>query len=91
MPAPSCATLWAKSCFSFLEGASRPSELVQQAHDLGHRAVALTDRDGVYGAVRAHLRAQELGYHLIIGAQLTVDDGSRVLLLAQDDGGYADL
>ena len=91
IPAPPYATLWAKSCFSFLEGASRPSELVQQAHDLGHRALALTDRDGVYGTVRAHLRAQELGYHLIIGTQLTVDDGSRILLLARDDRGYADL
>ena len=46
--------LWCKSNFSFLEGASRPEELVVEAHRLGLGALALTDRDGVYGVVRAH-------------------------------------
>ena len=53
--------LWTKSNFSFLEGASHPAELVERAHALGLPALALTDRDGVYGAVRAHVRAKELG------------------------------
>ena len=70
--------LWCKSNGSFLEGASHPEELIEHTADLGLRAVALTDRDGVYGIVRAHAKANELhaegrGVHLLIGAQVTVD------------------
>src|SRR5580692_11135221 len=83
--------VWAKSNFSFLEGASHPGELVTEAHRLGLQSLALTDRDGVYGIVRAHETAVELGIHLIIGAQVTVDDGSVIVLLAQDRSGYANL
>jgi error-prone DNA polymerase len=43
--------LWVKSNHSFLEGASHPEELVMRAHALGLTALAITDRDGVYGAV----------------------------------------
>ena len=64
--------LWCKSHFSFLEGASRPDELVEQAHAFGLPALALTDRDGVHGAVRAHVRARELGLSLVLGAEVTV-------------------
>ena len=64
--------LWCKSHFSFLEGASRPDELVEQAHAFGLPALALTDRDGVHGAVRAHVRARELGVSLVLGAEVTV-------------------
>ena len=66
--------LWCKSNFSFLEGASHPEELVEQAYAHGLRSLALTDRDGVYGVVRAYVKAQELGVHLIIGAEVTVSD-----------------
>ncbi len=83
--------LWCKSNFSFLEGASHPDELVEEAHRLGLQALALTDRDGVYGIVRGHVKAQELGLHLMIGSQVTVDDGSAIVLLAQDRSGYANL
>ena len=65
--------LWCKSNYSFLEGASHPEELIEQAHALGLGAIALTDRDGVHGVVRAHMKARELGVHLLIGAELTVD------------------
>ncbi len=99
------AALWCKSNYSFLEGASHPEELVEEAHSLGLRALALTDRDGVYGVVRAHLRARELGLQLIVGAQVTVLDAapgseaaggqvcspSQVLLLAADRRGYGNL
>jgi error-prone DNA polymerase len=64
--------LCCKSNFSFLEGASHPEELVEEAQRLGLASVALTDRDGVYGIVRAHVKAQELGIHLIIGSQVTM-------------------
>ena len=67
--------LWCKSNFSFLEGASHPDELVERAHALGLPALALTDRDGVHGVVRAHVKARELGVPLIVGAEVTVGDG----------------
>ena len=64
--------LWCKSHFSFLEGASHPDELVERAHALGVQAIALTDRDGVHGVVRAHVKAREFGVSLIVGAEITV-------------------
>ena len=85
------AALWCKSNFSFLEGASHPDELVEEAQRLGLRAVALTDRDGVHGIVNAHVKARELGLQLVIGAQVTLDDESTLILLAQDRRGYANL
>ena len=66
--------LWVKSYHSFLEGASSPEELVEEAKTLGLSCLALTDRDGLYGAVRAHVKAREVGIRLIIGAQVTVGE-----------------
>ncbi len=83
--------LWCKSNFSFLEGASHPEELVETCAALGLDALALTDRDGVYGVVEAHVRARELGVRLIVGAELTIDDGTTLVLLAADRAGYANL
>ncbi|HEY6368158.1 MAG TPA: error-prone DNA polymerase [Candidatus Binatia bacterium] len=83
--------LWCKSNFSFLEGASHPDELMEEAHRFGLTALALTDRDGVYGIVRAHVKARELGMRLIVGSQVTVKDESIIILLAQDRRGYANL
>lgn len=88
---PLYTPLWCKSHFSFLEGASHPDELVEEAHRLGLKALALTDRDGVYGIVRVHVNARALGLHLIVGAQVTVAGGSVLVLLAQDRGGYSNL
>ena len=86
--------LWCKSNFSFLEGASHPEELVEQAYAHGLRSLALTDRDGVYGVVRAYVKAQELGVHLIIGAEVTVSDpacSSTCIFLALNSTGYTNL
>ena len=85
------APLWCKSNGSFLEGASHPEELVEEAYRLGLSSLAITDRDGIYGIVRAHLKAQEVGIHLIIGSQITVDDGSTILLLVESHTGYRNL
>ena len=82
--------LWCKSNGSFLEGASHPEELVEQAAALGLRAIAITDRDGVYGIVRAHVKAKECGLQLLVGAQVTVDCSSLVLI-AQSRAGYANI
>jgi len=88
---PAYAPLWCKSNFSFLEGASHPEELVETCASLGLDALALTDRDGVYGLVRAHVRARELGVALIAGSEVTVDDGSTIVLLAATRAGYGHL
>jgi error-prone DNA polymerase len=85
------AALWCKSNFSFLEGASHPDELCEEAARLGYGALALCDRDGVYGVVRAHVKARDLGLKLLVGSQVSVEDGSSIVLLAQDRAGYANL
>jgi error-prone DNA polymerase len=66
------AELRCKSCFSFLEGASQPDELVRRAAELGLAALALTDVNGLYGVVKAWAEARRLGLPLIIGAELAV-------------------
>ncbi|HET6451433.1 MAG TPA: error-prone DNA polymerase [Spirochaetia bacterium] len=85
------AALWCKSNFSFLEGASHPEELVRAAAASGLYAVAVTDRNGVYGMVRAFEAARETGARLITGSQVSLEDGSSLILLAQDRAGYASL
>ena len=85
------APLWCKSNYSFLEGASHPEELVEACRRLGIPSLALTDRNGVYGIVRAHVRARELDVHLVVGSQVSLRDGSEIVLLVQDREGYAHL
>lgn len=91
MLAANYVPLWCKSHYSFLEGASDPGELVEEAHRMGLPGLALTDRDGVYGVVRAHVRARELGFPLILGSQVSVSDGTQLILLAQSRAGWASL
>ncbi len=83
--------LWVKSNYSFLEGASHPDELVEEAHRLGFHTMALTDRDGVYGMVRAHVSARELGVKIIVGSQVTLFDDTKILLYAMTRQGYGHL
>jgi error-prone DNA polymerase len=64
--------LFVKSHFSFLEASSSPDELVETAHQLGLRRLALCDRDSVSGIVRAWVKARELGVALAVGSQVTV-------------------
>ncbi len=85
------APLWCKSCFSFLEGASHPEELVEACAAQGIETMALTDRDGVYGVVEAHVKARETGVRLVLGSEVTIDDGSTLVLLATSRKGYANL
>jgi error-prone DNA polymerase len=66
------AELLARSCFSFLRGASHPEELVARSKELGLDAVAICDRDGLYGSVRAFSAAREVGQRVIVGAELTL-------------------
>src|SRR6185295_12245266 len=64
--------LHAASAFSFLQGASLPEALVARAAELHYPALALLDRDGVYGAPRFHKAAKAAGIRPIIGAELTL-------------------
>jgi error-prone DNA polymerase len=88
---PGYAELHCLSNFTFLRGASHPEELVQQAHVQGYTALALTDECSLAGTVRAHMQAKELGLKLIIGSELRLDDGLRLVLLACNLDGYGNL
>lgn len=85
------AALWCKSNYSFLEGASHPEELIERAVELGIKSLAITDRDGVCGIVRAYGFARARDIHLIYGAQITLADQSSLVLLAQTRQGYRQL
>src|SRR5829696_9258114 len=67
--------LHTSSAFSFLDGASLPEALVDRAAELGYPALAMLDRDGVYGAPRFHLAAKRAGIKAIVGAELSVVAG----------------
>lgn len=83
--------LHARSAFSFLRGASHPEALAEQAAHLGMPALALCDRDGVYGAVRLFSAARSQGIRAIVGAELSLDDGSVVPVLVENADGYRNL
>ncbi len=83
--------LHAASAFSFLRGAALPEELAEVAGRLGLPALALLDRDGLYGAPRLYARANEQGVRPLVGAEVTLADGSVLPLLVQDRTGYQNL
>ncbi|HKT26376.1 MAG TPA: error-prone DNA polymerase [Terriglobales bacterium] len=90
--------LHSRSAFSFLEGASLPEALIGVCADYGMPAMALMDRNGVYGAPRFHLAAQKCGIKAHIGAEVTIDDTlfgeagpARYPLLAESRTGYQNL
>ncbi len=71
--------LHTRSAFSFLEGASLPEALANRAAEIGMGAIALLDRDGLYGAPRLHMTAKKLGVRAHIGAEVSVADfGSQI-------------
>ena len=88
---PAYAELHCVSNFSFLRGASHAEELVERAHALGYSALAITDECSLAGVVRAHVAAKRVGIRLLIGSELTLADGTRLVLLAQNRAGYGNL
>ncbi len=88
---PSYAELHCLTNYSFLRGASDPEELVHRAAELGYRALALTDECSVAGVVRAHVVAKDAGIRLLIGSELTLTDGMKLVLLAATLQGYEQL
>ncbi|MCU1697627.1 MAG: polymerase, partial [Mycobacterium sp.] len=92
------AELHAHSAYSFLDGASTPEELVEEAARLDLRAIALTDHDGLYGVVRFAEAAKELDVATVFGAELSLGNvarteepdppGPHLLVLARGPEGY---
>src|SRR5467141_828761 len=85
------AELHCHSAFSFLDGASPPYEILAEAHRLGYPALALTDRNGIYGSLAFAHAAKPLGLQAITGAEVTLTDGSHLVLLAETAQGYTNL
>ena len=77
--------------FSFLRGASHPEELVETAARLGHRAIAVADRNTLAGVVRAHIAAKRIGIRLVVGAQLVLVDGFETLAFPTSRAAYGRL
>ncbi len=93
------AELHVHSNFSFLDGASHPETLVEEAARLELDALVLTDHDGLYGAVRLNDAARELGVRVGFGAELSLDlpapqggepdpKGTHLLVIARQQAGY---
>ncbi|MGI8754285.1 MAG: error-prone DNA polymerase [Acidimicrobiales bacterium] len=97
------AELHCHSNFSFLDGASHPEELAEEAVRLGLEALAITDHDGFYGVVRFAEAARAVGLPTVFGTELTLDGpvvapvgepdppGEHLVILARDPVGYARL
>ena len=73
-----------RSAFSFLEGSALPEDLVERAAELGYPALAMGDRDGLYGAPRFYHGAERAGIRAIVGAELTLDLSSAGAPAARD-------
>ena len=89
--------LHARSAFSFHRGATPPEALIHRAAELGYPALAITDRDGVYGSARAHAAANDKlsshphAIHAITGAEITLEDETALPLLVASRSGYQNL
>ncbi len=83
--------LHSTSAFSFLRGASLPEQLAERAAELNMPAMALLDRDGLYGAPRFYAASRERGIRPIIGAELTMEDGTVLPVLVESRTGYRNL
>ncbi|MCG0278774.1 MAG: DNA polymerase III subunit alpha [Thermanaeromonas sp.] len=91
MRAPVFAHLHVHSYFSFLDGSAPPEKLVKKAADLEMPAIALTDHFNVSGAVRFFRSAKEAGIKPILGAEVVLEGGYHLTLLATGPRGYANL
>lgn len=83
MPEP-YIELHARSAFSFLRGASLPEQIAERSAELELPALALCDRNGLYGAPRFSTAAREKGVRPIFGCELTISDGAVLPVLVQN-------
>jgi len=97
LAAPACwsvrmfVELHAQSAFTFLEAADQPEALVAEAARRGMAALALVDRDGVYGTPRFHRAAVDAGIRALVGSELTLAGGARLPVLVEDREGWQNL
>jgi error-prone DNA polymerase len=91
MTTPSYVELHLHTNYSFSDGASSAAELLARAVKLGYHALAITDHDGLHGALEFAQAAKDAGIRPITGAELTLVDGSHVTLLAETQEGYRNL
>ena len=87
----SYAELHCLSDFSFGRGASNAGELFERAHAQGYRALAITDECSLAGIVRAFEAARATGVKLVVGSEITLEDGLKLVLLVEDRNGYSTL
>ena len=85
------AELHCLSNFSFQRGASSADELFRRAREQGYQALAITDECTLAGIVRAWQAAKEQGVRLIVGSEVQLQDGPKLVLLVQDLQGYQNL
>jgi error-prone DNA polymerase len=83
--------LHAHSAYSFLDGASLPEELAASAAELGYKALALTDHDGLYGSLEFAHAAKAFCVRPITGAEVTLAGGAHVTVLVENRRGYSNL
>ena len=85
------AELRAASSFSFLEGATLPEDLIATAAERDVPAMAIVDRNGVYGAPRFYTAAKKSGVRALVGSELVMDGEKRITLLVENRTGYKNL
>lgn len=88
MPPPAYAELHCLSDFTFLRGASSAAQLFERARACGYQALAITDECSLAGIVRAFEASRNSGVPLIVGSEFRLVDGTRFVLLVQDQAGY---
>ena len=88
MPPPAYAELHCLSDFTFLRGASSAAQLFERARACGYQALAITDECSLAGIVRAFEASRNTGVPLIVGSEFRLVDGTRFVLLVQDQAGY---
>ena len=91
MNLPDYAELHCLSNFSFQRGASSALELFERARQHGYKALAITDECSLAGIVRAWQAARETGVPLIVGSEVKVEDGPKLVLLVENIEGYQNL
>jgi error-prone DNA polymerase len=90
-PLPEYAELHCLSAFSFQRGASVAIELFERARTLGYNALAITDDGSLAGIVRALQAARKTEMKLIVGSEVQLDDGPKIVLLVASQAGYTRL
>ena len=83
--------LHSRSAFSFLRGSSSPENLAYTAAEQELPALALCDRDGLFGAPRFYTAAREAGIRPLVGSELTMTDGTVLPVLVKSRSGYQNL